>query len=205
MNFGTIVHLVLLYLILGTAGCGTQSPAKPESRTKNRADLNSADSVLKDEVSGDDDKEDKEEDEDEDDGIEDIEEEVSNDDDEDINDEEADKDSGDLVISAEETEHEDSKIAVRNEGGTWEEFTWPKSGSPITVKGVCRGSKAPLEIRATSENGEAVTMPHPDLGILSQNKNNAKLGYEPTHCSGSKCQDDNIITLECTKGDLEFK
>ena len=109
-----------------------------------------------------------------------------------------------LKFSSESRDDNDAFIAIRVNGGAWTQQPWPDDGQTIEFPGVCVSNKTTtIEIKASHEH-DAETMMGADLAVLSSTDSSARIGFEPTHCSGTGCQDDFIGTFSCSSGKLKI-
>lgn len=109
-----------------------------------------------------------------------------------------------LTFTSEKRDDNDHFLAIRVNGGAWTQQPWPAKGQSVEFSGVCISNKTTtIEIKGLNQHN-AETLIGPDLAVLSSTDNTARIGYEPTHCTGTGCQDDFLGTLSCSSGKLKI-
>lgn len=107
-----------------------------------------------------------------------------------------------LAITSLRREDDDIVIQVKLPGGEWKSIPWPEQELNATVGDICaEGKDTEIEFQIEHPGEGTITTAGPDIGMRKTGVNSVEIGYESRGgCSGTGCQDDNIVTFTCTSG-----
>ncbi len=106
-----------------------------------------------------------------------------------------------MTLITKHSEDDGLILKVKNSEGKLSSIPLAAEGASSKTDAICGEKEVVLEIQIEHPGKGTISPGTSHLGLRSKMKDSVEIGYEVDgSCSGTACQDDNIIVLSCPNG-----